>query len=85
VEQKVAKNVTAVDLNVTEYQDYHLLVYDAMWATGYSQTVQINLLSPPSAIKVGQVCFSATFSSVYQNAWHHIPKSSNFKHSSRRK
>jgi hypothetical protein len=45
VEQKVAKNVTALDLNVTEYQDYHLLVYDAMWAVGYSQTVQKNLLS----------------------------------------
>ena len=68
MEQKVAKNITAVDLNVNEYQDYNLLVYDVMWAVGYAQTVQMNLLSPPSALKVEPVCFSAKFSSVYQTA-----------------
>lgn len=65
---KVSKNITAVDLNVNEYQDYSLLVYDAMWAVGYTQTVQMNLLSPLSALKVEPVCFSATFSSFYQTA-----------------
>jgi len=68
VEQKVANNITAVYLNVTEYQDYSFLVYDAMWAVGYAQTVQMNLLSPPSALKVEPVCFFATFSSVYQTS-----------------
>lgn len=68
MEQKVTKNITAVDLNVIEYQDYSLLVYDAMWAVGYAQTVQMNFLSPPSALKVEPVCFSATFSSVYQTS-----------------
>jgi hypothetical protein len=45
----------------------------------------MNLLSPPSALKVELVCFSATFSSFYQAAWHHIPKNSNFNSCSRRK
>jgi len=67
VEQKVAKKITTIDLNVTEYQDYNLLVYDAMWAVGYAQTVQMNLLSPPSALKVEPVYFSATFSSCLPN------------------
>jgi hypothetical protein len=65
---KVAKNITAVDLNVNQYQDYSLLEFDAMWAVGYAQTVKMNLLSPPSALKVELVCFSATFSSFYQAA-----------------
>lgn len=83
--KKVAKNITAVDLNVIEYQDYSLPVYDAMWAVGYAQTVQMNFLSPPCALKVEVVCFSVTFSSVYQTAWHHIPKNSNFNYSSKGK
>jgi len=48
VEQKVAKNITAVDLNVSEYQDYSLLVYDAMWAVGYAQSVQMSTICPKS-------------------------------------
>jgi hypothetical protein len=50
--KKVAKNITAVDLNVIEFQDYSLLVYNAMWAVGYAQIVQMNFLSPPCALKV---------------------------------
>jgi len=68
VKQKVAINITAVNLNVIEYQDYSLLVYYPMWAVGYAQTIQMNLLPPPSALKVEPVCFSARFSSVYQTA-----------------
>jgi hypothetical protein len=51
-----------------------------MWVVGYAPTVEMNLLSPSSALTVEPVCFSETFSPVYQTTRHHRPKDSNFNY-----